>query len=98
MQPERTRLAWRRTTLACTVAAVLAGRQVASSEHGGLDAVGTVVVALSVLIWLVFLRAAHMRISVLGRSAHPPPLTTGVALLAVGCTVALAAFASTMVL
>ncbi|MFD8552254.1 DUF202 domain-containing protein, partial [Streptomyces fradiae] len=27
LQPERTRLAWRRTTLSCTVAAVLAARQ-----------------------------------------------------------------------
>ncbi|NUS17999.1 MAG: DUF202 domain-containing protein, partial [Streptomyces sp.] len=27
LQPERTRLAWRRTTLTCAVSAVLAGRQ-----------------------------------------------------------------------
>ncbi|WP_309246927.1 DUF202 domain-containing protein, partial [Streptomyces somaliensis] len=32
LQPERTRLAWRRTTLSCTVAAVLAARQ---TVHGG---------------------------------------------------------------
>ena len=37
LQPERTRLAWRRTTLASTVAAVLATK---TALHGEVSAVG----------------------------------------------------------
>lgn len=98
LQPERTRLAWRRTTLAFTVAAVLAGRQVVSTDHGGLDVMGTIAVGLGVLLWVGFIWAAHRRIGVLGSSAHPPSLPARMALVAAGCTVLLAAFALPMVL
>ena len=52
LQPERTRLAWRRTTLACAVAAVLAGR---AALHRGLSPGALVAVALCALAWLGFL-------------------------------------------
>ncbi|MFJ1734252.1 DUF202 domain-containing protein [Streptomyces sp. NPDC088254] len=60
LQPERTRLAWRRTTLSSTVAAVLAGR---AALHGGVSAAGVVACALCCAAWLGFLLLAHRRIS-----------------------------------
>ncbi|MBT2389398.1 DUF202 domain-containing protein [Streptomyces maoxianensis] len=94
LQPERTRLAWRRTTLAYTVAAVLAARQVAG---GDLSAAGLVAVALSALVWLGFLWVAHRRVRELGVRPRPRALSAGAALAAVACTVALAGFAVAMV-
>ncbi|MDJ0344564.1 DUF202 domain-containing protein [Streptomyces sp. PH10-H1] len=87
LQPERTRLAWRRTTLSCAVAAVLAGRQ---AIHRGLSAVGIVGVALGALVWLVFLLVAQHRIRRMD-APRPPPLCSRAAAV-VGCTVALAVF------
>ncbi|MFJ6571147.1 DUF202 domain-containing protein [Streptomyces sp. NPDC091292] len=58
-QPERTRPAWRRTTLTYTVAAVLAGRQVVRHE---VTAVRVVAAALSALVWAAFLWVADRRI------------------------------------
>ncbi|MYV62106.1 DUF202 domain-containing protein, partial [Streptomyces sp. SID4931] len=63
LQPERTRLAWRRTTLTATVVALLAGRQ---ALHSGATPAALVAVALSALAWLGFLLVAHRRVSVLG--------------------------------
>ncbi|MEV6160970.1 DUF202 domain-containing protein [Streptomyces sp. NPDC052052] len=92
LQPERTRLAWRRTTLSCTVVAVLAVKQ---ALHGGPGPAGIVAVALSALAWLGFLRVAHRR--VLGMEvARPRPLSARAALTAVACVLALAAFAVAM--
>ncbi|MFE7133595.1 DUF202 domain-containing protein [Streptomyces sp. NPDC057638] len=90
LQPERTRLAWRRTTLAFSVVAVLACRQVLS---GGTDALETVAVGLSGLLWVVFLVVAHGRIRVLGSSPRPAGLAPGRAVAAVVCAVALALLA-----
>ncbi len=90
LQPERTRLAWRRTTLSFTVAAVLAARQVAGGE---LSAAGLVATALSALVWLVFLRVAHQRVGLLGAGPRPTVLSARGALAATACTVGLAAFA-----
>lgn len=92
LQPERTRLAWRRTTLSCTVVALLAVRQ---ALHGGADAAGVIAVALSLLAWLGFLRVAHRRVAGLGATA-PPALSPRNALTAAACTVAIAAFAAAM--
>ncbi|MFJ8674612.1 DUF202 domain-containing protein [Streptomyces sp. NPDC093589] len=87
LQPERTRLAWRRTTLSATAVAVLAGRQLVQSAAPG--AVEVLLVALTVLVWVAFVGIAHHRMRAMaeGRPAGLPPRT---ALLLVGCTVALA--------
>jgi hypothetical protein len=58
-QAERTRLAWRRTTLAATVVALLVlGRQLT----GGAGTLAQVAAALATLCWLAVLAVAHRRI------------------------------------
>ncbi|MET9428241.1 MULTISPECIES: DUF202 domain-containing protein [unclassified Streptomyces] len=93
LQPERTRLAWRRTTLSATVAAVLAAKQ---AVHDETTAGGLVGAALSLLVWLAFLGVAHRRMRALG-AVRPPSLAPRGALAAAACTVALAAFAVAVV-
>ncbi|MFJ9418066.1 DUF202 domain-containing protein [Streptomyces sp. NPDC101227] len=95
LQPERTRLAWRRTTLSCTVVALLAGRQLARSRAPG--AVEAVLAAAVALVWLAFVAAAHLRVRDLA-TGRPPDLRPWLALLLAGCTVALAAFGAARVL
>ncbi|MGW6284461.1 DUF202 domain-containing protein [Streptomyces sp. NPDC055107] len=92
LQPERTRLAWRRTTLSATVVALLAVRQ---ALHGGTTPAALVAVALSALAWLGFLVVAHRRM-VRMEAARPGPLAPRGALAATLCTVALAVFAAAM--
>ncbi|MEU2246205.1 DUF202 domain-containing protein [Streptomyces sp. NPDC019224] len=92
LQPERTRLAWRRTTLSYTVAAVLAVKQ---TLHGGATKAGVIALALSTLAWLGFLLIAHRRVQSMG-SARPHPLEAGGAITAAACTMALAVFAAAM--
>ncbi|MDT9696251.1 DUF202 domain-containing protein [Streptomyces sp. P17] len=87
LQPERTRLAWRRTTLAGTVAAVLAVR---AALHGGVSAPRIVVCALCGVLWLGFLTVANRRIHTLATSRAPAALAPRHATAAVLCTVALA--------
>ncbi|WP_055492680.1 DUF202 domain-containing protein [Streptomyces sp. TP-A0356] len=88
LQPERTRLAWRRTTLACTVASVLA---VKAALHGR-TAAGFTVVAVCGLLWFGFLVLAHLRIRALagGDTDGPPPLAPRHAAAAALCTAAVA--------
>ncbi|GGV11621.1 hypothetical protein GCM10010275_60610 [Streptomyces litmocidini] len=93
LQPERTRLAWRRTTLSCTVVAVLAVKLVVSDEVTARELTG---LALSSLVWVAFLAVAHRRIRSLG-AARPLPLSRRGALLAAGCTVALAVFGAAVI-
>jgi uncharacterized membrane protein YidH (DUF202 family) len=88
LQPERTRLAWRRTTLSCAVAAVLAGRQ---AVHRDLSGVGILGLALGALVWLAFLLVAQRRIRLMD-APRPPVLSAGAAAAVAGCTVALAVF------
>ncbi|MGW7433818.1 DUF202 domain-containing protein [Streptomyces sp. NPDC054861] len=94
LQPERTRLAWRRTTLACTVVAVLAVRAAIDDE---ITAGALVGMALSALVWIGFLAVAHRRIGALD-TARPRALSRRGALLAAACTVALAGLAVAVVL
>ncbi|GAA2335245.1 DUF202 domain-containing protein [Streptomyces caniferus] len=87
LQPERTRLAWRRTTLSATAVAVLAARQLLRSA-----APGPVEVALTVLtglLWIAFVALAHRRMQAMA-TGRPPGLSPRAALLLVGCTLALA--------
>ncbi|WP_455358091.1 DUF202 domain-containing protein [Streptomyces sp. SYSU K21746] len=93
LQPERTRLAWRRTTLTCAVVAVLAGKQ---ALHERVTAGGLVAAALSALVCLGFLVVAHRRILALA-TARPAPLSLRGAATVAACTLALAAFAVAVV-
>ncbi|MFF8939650.1 DUF202 domain-containing protein [Streptomyces paradoxus] len=95
LQPERTRLAWRRTTLSGTVVAVLAVKTVL---HGGASAAGVVAGALCCLLWLGFLSVAHRRIRTLAATASPASFAPRHAAAAVLCTVAMAACGAALVL
>ncbi|MDA5281318.1 DUF202 domain-containing protein [Streptomyces sp. NPDC054904] len=94
LQPERTRLAWRRTTLACSVVAVLAVRQAMRGTGSPTEVAGA---AVTVLIWVAFLWVAHRRVRELA-AARPRGLPPRAALGVVACTVALAVFAIAVIL
>ncbi|MEU9917983.1 DUF202 domain-containing protein [Streptomyces sp. NPDC051001] len=94
LQPERTRLAWRRTTLSGTVCAVLA---VKTALHGGPSASGVVACALACMLWLGFLLLAHHRIRALAAADAPSAIPPRHATAAVLCTVALAACGAALV-
>ncbi|MCX4525014.1 MULTISPECIES: DUF202 domain-containing protein [unclassified Streptomyces] len=94
LQPERTRLAWRRTTLACSVVAVLALRAALRGSGSPTEVGGAAVIAL---VWVAFLWAAHRRIRELAAD-RPPALAPRTSLAVVACTVALAAFAVAVIL
>ncbi|WP_330300824.1 DUF202 domain-containing protein [Streptomyces sp. NBC_00503] len=94
MQPERTRLAWRRTTLSCAVAAVLALRQAVHKNGSPVELAGVAVIAL---VMLAFLGVAHRRMRELA-AARPTGMSPGAALAATACTVALAVFAMAVVI
>ncbi|MEU6824607.1 DUF202 domain-containing protein [Streptomyces atriruber] len=94
LQPERTRLAWRRTTLSCTVAAVLGARAVL---HDGTSALGVLACALCLLLWLGFLAVAHRRMVML-TAPRPRTMSPRAARAAALCTFALAVCAVVMLL
>ncbi|MEU1106754.1 MULTISPECIES: DUF202 domain-containing protein [Streptomyces] len=95
LQPERTRLAWRRTTLSGTVVAVLAVKTVL---HGGASAAGVVACAACCVLWLGFLSIAHRRIRALAVAASPAAFAPRHAAAAVLCTVAMAVCGAALVL
>lgn len=98
LQPERTRLAWRRTTLAYTVAALLAARTaVQATGRGGSTAAAALVGAVCALLWLGFLAVAHRRVRRLADRPTPPSPPPHLAFSAVLLTVALAACAVALV-
>ncbi|GGX26835.1 hypothetical protein GCM10010297_55140 [Streptomyces malachitofuscus] len=85
LQPERTRLAWRRTTLSSTVVAVLAGKTAVAS--GGPVGVVAAAGVLCCACWVGFLAVAHRRIRGLASSPVPAGLVPRYAVAAVGCVV-----------
>ncbi|MFF2653487.1 DUF202 domain-containing protein [Streptomyces sp. NPDC058045] len=95
LQPERTRLAWRRTTLACTVAGVLAAK---ACLRGGLEPVPTLAGGVCLLLIVGFLAVADRRIRRLAAPGTPRPFTPRTALLATACTIAMACCAAALVL
>ncbi|MGM1079916.1 MULTISPECIES: DUF202 domain-containing protein [unclassified Streptomyces] len=95
LQPERTRLSWRRTTLSATVAAILAVRTVA---RGGASTAGVVACALCCLCWLGLLGIAHRRIRALTAPGVPTAPAPRYAAAAVLCTVAMAVGGAVLVL
>ncbi|MFJ9710563.1 uncharacterized protein DUF202 [Streptomyces sp. Ag109_O5-1] len=94
LQPERTRLAWRRTTLSATVAAILAAK---TALHGSASAVGVAACAACGLLWLGFLLVANRRIRALATTDRPRALPPRQATAAVLCTVAIAVCAAALV-
>ncbi|MGW3241343.1 DUF202 domain-containing protein [Streptomyces sp. NPDC001070] len=86
LQPERTRLAWRRTTLAFAVAALLAGRE---AVLHGVSPAGLLGLALCAAVWLAFTAAAQRRIAALD-TARPAVMSPRAAAWAVACVLALA--------
>ncbi|MFH9662837.1 DUF202 domain-containing protein [Streptomyces sp. NPDC017248] len=94
LQPERTRLAWRRTTLSAAVAAVLAVR---TALRGGPTAAGVLACAVTCALWLGFLRVAHHRVRALAASPRPSALAPRQATAAVLYAVALAVCAAVLV-
>jgi uncharacterized membrane protein len=94
LQPERTRLAWRRTTLSGTVAAVLAMK---TALHGGVSPGGVVVCALCFGLWLAFQLLAQRRIHALASATEPTVLAPRYAMATVLFTVALAVCAAVLV-
>ncbi|MFD4262477.1 DUF202 domain-containing protein [Streptomyces sp. NPDC058534] len=95
LQPERTRLAWRRTTLSGTVVAVLAAK---TALHGGATPPSVLAATLCCALWLAFLRIAHGRITTLASTYRPRALTPPHATAAALCTVAIAVCGALLVL
>ncbi|MER7762870.1 DUF202 domain-containing protein [Streptomyces sp. NPDC097619] len=94
LQPERTRLAWRRTTLTGAAVAVLAVKQAAQGDGDASDLTAT---ALTVLVWLLFLGVAHRRIRGLS-AARPKVLDPRAAAAVTLCAVALGGLAIALIL
>ncbi|MFY1676231.1 MULTISPECIES: DUF202 domain-containing protein [unclassified Streptomyces] len=95
LQPERTRLAWRRTTLSCAVVCVLAAR---ASVRDGATAAGLVALALCALPCSALLLVAHGRTRDLSAGERPSALAPAAASTAVWCVVSLGFFGALLVL
>ncbi|MDT0318942.1 DUF202 domain-containing protein [Streptomyces millisiae] len=87
-QPERTRLAWRRTTLAFALVVALAGRSLVVADEG--RPVALVAVAVAALLWVGFLVLAHRRLGEL-TDRRPGAAGGGTVLAAAGAVLATAA-------
>jgi hypothetical protein len=80
-QAERTRLAWRRTTLAATLTVLLVGRL---AFHDGIDSTGALGLSLALLGWIAFMWLTHRRIRAM---AHREPAVIGRTLPAVALSI-----------
>lgn len=80
-QPERTRLAWRRTVLSGTACALLLGRLAFSR---GLDDAGALALALTMLCWLALLLVAQRRIRAMSQQ-HPTGVARTMAAVTAAC-------------
>jgi uncharacterized membrane protein YidH (DUF202 family) len=87
VQPERTRLAWRRTTLACVAVAVLAGRL---ALHDKVSLLGLAATLCITLATAAFLGVARLRVRTLNAAPPPPAMSPGVSAAAVACLLAIA--------
>ncbi|MFF0483184.1 DUF202 domain-containing protein [Streptomyces sp. NPDC004435] len=90
LQPERTRLAWRRTALTGTATILLASRHTVTSP--AMVTVGMITAVFT--FWAV----AHRRITALRRAEAPPVMRTGTAAAALVTTLTLAGIAVVHVL
>jgi hypothetical protein len=93
-QPERTRLAWRRTTLTFTLVMVLAVRALVETG-GAAGAAAVVAAALGALLWVAFLVLAHRRIRALP-AARPAVAGRGTVLGSAAAVMGTAALAAVM--
>lgn len=93
-QPERTRLAWRRTALTATVTALLAARFALVEGESALQLVLTALIALT---WVGFLVGVQRRIFRL-RDARPTPMNAPWPLLAALTVLLLTGLAALMLL
>ncbi|WBB60242.1 DUF202 domain-containing protein [Streptomyces sp. WMMC500] len=91
-QPERTRFAWRRTTLAFAVVVVLEIRRLVA--EGG-SAGGYAGLSLALCTWLAFLATGQRRIAQLAATA-PAAMAPGRVLVAGACVVASATSAAVL--
>ncbi|UZI32796.1 DUF202 domain-containing protein [Streptomyces sp. VB1] len=94
LQPERTRLAWRRTTLTWTVTAALVGRQALTSDALAPTPLLAGTVAALLAFWLV----AHRRIAALCRAETPRSMRPNTAVAASAAVLALAALTAAQLL
>jgi hypothetical protein len=82
-QAERTRLSWRRTTLAGTLAVLLIARL---AIHDGLEAWAAAALAVALAAWVAFIWVTHRRIQAM---AHRVPAAVGRTLPAVTAAIML---------
>ncbi len=82
LQPERTRLAWRRTVLTVTAVAVLLCRY---AIHRGLSGGALLTVAATAIVWLALVLVAQRRIRVLAE--RPPAVVSTIRTALVATTV-----------
>ncbi|MEV6103561.1 DUF202 domain-containing protein [Streptomyces sp. NPDC051940] len=92
-QPERTRLAWRRTTLSFAVITMLGAK---AGLHRTDSAAAWTAAALYALLWLAFLAVAHRRVRALA-AAQPDAIGPAVVWAGALCVIGTAVFGVALV-